>query len=72
MNKTKLEMEFLDEDNKKFVVSIDQPRSDITSEEVRVAMNAIISHNVFTSSMLDLVEPSEARVITTTVNTLAI
>ena len=72
MNKTKLEMEFLDEDGKKFVVAIDQPRADITSEEVRVAMSEIVSLNVFTSSMADLVESVEARVITTTVNTLAI
>lgn len=72
MNKTKLEMEFLDEDNKKFIVTVDQPRSDITSEEVKVAMDEIVSLNVFTSSMADLVESVEARVITTTINTLEI
>lgn len=72
MNKTKLEMEFLDEANKKFVISIDQPRADITPEEVGIAMNAIVAHNVFTSAMMDLVSPNEARVVTTNINTLEI
>lgn len=72
MSKTKLEMEFLDEANKKFVVSIDQPRPDVTPEEIGVAMNDIVAHNVFTSSTMDLVAPKEARFVTTTINTFEI
>ncbi len=72
MNKTKLEMEFLDGANKKFVISIDDPRSDITPEEVGVAMDAIINYNVFTSSLMDLVVAKEARIVTTAVSTLEI
>lgn len=72
MDKTKLEMEFIDEANKKFVISIDQPRSDITAEEVGIAMDAIISLNVFASATLDLVEAKEARVVVTSTNILNI
>ncbi len=68
MEKTKLEMEFLDEANKKFVISIDEPRSDITPEEVSQAMTTIINCNIFNSKMLDLVKANDARIISTTVN----
>ncbi len=72
MEKTKLEMEFMDEANKKFVIIIDQPRADITPEEVSQAMDTIIASNVFDSKMFDLVEAKEARIVTTTVNKLSI
>lgn len=72
MEKTKLEMEFLDEASKKFVISIDEPRADITPEEVSQAMAAIVASNVFDSKMLDLVKANDARIITTTVNKLTI
>lgn len=72
MEKTKLEMEFLDEANKKFVISIDEPRSDITPEEVSQAMTTIINCNVFNSKMLDLVKANDARIVSTTVNKLSI
>ncbi|CAK7045744.1 DUF2922 domain-containing protein [Tissierella carlieri] len=72
MEKTKLEMEFLDETNKKFMISIDQPRLDITPEEVSQAMDTIITCNIFDSKMFNLVEAKEARIVTTTVNKLSI
>lgn len=72
MEKTKLEMEFLDSLNKKFIVSIDEPRIDLTHEEVRTAMEAIIAENVFESSMEDIVAIKDARIITTTIETLSV
>lgn len=72
MEKTKLEMEFLDEANKKFVISIDEPKSDITPEEVSQSMATIINCDVFNSKMLDLVKANDARIISTTVNKLSI
>lgn len=72
MEKTKLEMEFLDKSNKKFVISLDVPRADLTPTEVSEAMNTILTHNVFVSSMGDLEIANDARVITTTINTLEI
>lgn len=65
-------MEFLNEAGKKFVISIEQPREDLTEMEVSQAMNSIITNNIFTSSMLDLVEVSDARIVTTTVDKLNI
>lgn len=72
MEKTKLEMEFLDESNKKFVISIDEPKLDITPEEVFQVMDTIVASNIFTSNMVDLVKANDARVVSTTVNKLTI
>ncbi|MCK9444033.1 MAG: DUF2922 domain-containing protein [Tissierellaceae bacterium] len=68
MNKTKLELVFLNEVGKKFVVTMDNPREDLTSEELGEAMDEIIENNVFLSSLFDLVEPIEARVVTTNID----
>ncbi|MFA7533435.1 MAG: DUF2922 domain-containing protein [Tissierellaceae bacterium] len=68
MNKTKLELVFLNEVGKKFVVAMDNPREDLTSEELGEAMDEIIENNVFLSSLFDLVEPIEARVVTTNID----
>lgn len=72
MEKTKLEMEFLDELEKKFIIRIDSPRINLTEEEVSTAMGEIITQNVFLSGALDLVTANDARIITTTINTLEI
>ena len=72
MEKTKLEMEFLDAANKKFVVSIDGPRIDLTPVEVKTAMDALIGFNVFGSDVQNLASANDARIITTTVDTLSI
>jgi len=68
VNKTKLELVFLNEVGKKFVVTMDNPREDLTSEELGEAMDEIIENNVFLSSLFDLVEPIEARVVTTNID----
>lgn len=72
MEKTKLEMEFLDEAEKKFTLRVDSPRIDLTEGEVSTAMNDIITNNVFVSGALDLKTANDARIITTTVDTLNI
>lgn len=70
MEKKKLEMEFLNEMNKKYVISIDDPKFDISQEEVETAMAAIIADNVFVVSLADLVESVEARIVTTNIEKL--
>lgn len=70
MNKTKLEMEFLDGDGKNFVISLDNPRPDLTAAEASQAMTNILNANVFNSKTFDLVEGKEARVITTSIEIL--
>ncbi|NLK44242.1 MAG: DUF2922 domain-containing protein [Tissierellia bacterium] len=72
MDKKKLELEFLNEEGKKFVISIDDPREDLTEQEVGLAMADIIANNVFVSSMYDLVEVNGARIVTTSVQTLEV
>jgi hypothetical protein len=70
MEKTKLEMEFLSSANKKFIIGIDEPRENLTPEEVQTAMEAIIAENVFKSSEADLTEVVGARLVTTRVDKL--
>ena len=72
MERKKLEMEFLNAINKKYVISIDDPKFDLTQEEVQTAMEAIISDNVFEVSMADLAEAVEGRIVTTTVEKLTV
>ena len=70
MEKTKLEMEFLSSANKKFIIGMDEPRGNLTPEEVQTAMEAIIAENVFKSSEADLAEVVGARLVTTRVDKL--
>ena len=68
----KLEMEFLNSLNKKYTISLDDPKEDLIPEEVQAAMESIITENVFIVSEGDLAEIVEARIVTTTVNKLMI
>lgn len=72
MNKSKLEMEFKNVEGKKFSLTIDDPREDVTEEEIRTAMDDIIARNIFYTTGGDVVTPVAARVITTTVEELEI
>ena len=68
METNKLILEFLDTSNKKFLITIDNPRSDLDPTEVKTAMESIVSDNVFTSADGELVGLGEARLVTTTIN----
>lgn len=72
MEKNKLEMEFLDKANKKFIIILDEPRTDLNPVQVKKAMDSILTQNIFLSSMGDLESVNDARIITTTVNKLEI
>lgn len=67
MIKTKLEMDFLDELNKNFRISLDDPREDLSDTEVSDVMSDIMTANVFESKNGALVEVVGARVVTTTI-----
>ena len=67
MEERRLELVFLNEAGKRFTLSIDDPREDLTSQEISQAIDEIIRNNIFESSMMDLVEAKEARIITTTI-----
>ena len=47
MGKSKLEMEFKDADGKKFSLSLDEPREDITDLEVKAVMDDVIAKIYF-------------------------
>ena len=68
MEKKKLEMDFLDELNKKFRLSIDDPKEDVDRIQIQAAMEEILAHNVFVSNGVDLVDLNAARIIRTIVD----
>lgn len=68
MEKTKLEMDFLDSLEKVTKIILDDPKMDLTPSEIEVAMNSIISNNVFVSKNGDFVGVGGARVVTTNTN----
>ena len=63
--RTKLVMNFKNEDDKKITLSLDDPREDLTKEEISECMNLIISKDVFTPNKMSLVKALDAKVITT-------
>jgi len=68
MEKTKLEMDFLDDLKKVTKISLDDPREDLVPSEIQSAMESIITHNIFASRDGDFVSVGGARVITTNIN----
>mgnify|MGYP000947259974 CR=1 FL=1 len=67
MERSRLELDFLDEMNKRFRLSIDDPRDDLDPLQVEAAIDAILSNNVFDSNGVDLVEIEAARIVRTIV-----
>ncbi|HSH35666.1 DUF2922 domain-containing protein [Schnuerera sp.] len=72
MEQTKLQLAFKDEAGKKFTISLDEPREDLTEVEVGTAMDDIVNRNVFFSAAGDIVAKESARFITTTIEEIAI
>lgn len=64
METKKLELIFLSEDNKKFTLSVDEPKSDLEAVEVEAAMNSIIENGIFTLAGGDLKGIENARIVT--------
>nr|WP_300006042.1 DUF2922 domain-containing protein [Tissierella sp.] len=67
MIKTVLELDFLDAADKKFKISVPDPKEDLEEVQVQATMEAILEKNIFISNNTHLVKPVGARVITTTV-----
>ncbi|NLV76581.1 MAG: DUF2922 domain-containing protein [Tissierellia bacterium] len=72
MNKTKLELEFKDQMGKKFTLSLDEPRDDVTEVEIKAAMDDIVARNIFFTDGGDIVAAAGARIITTTIDEIEI
>ncbi|HZK00121.1 MAG TPA: DUF2922 domain-containing protein [Tissierellaceae bacterium] len=67
MDKKKLEMDFVDGVNKRFRITLDDPREDLDAIQIEAAMDEVIANNVFLSNGVDLVGFDAARIITTSV-----
>ena len=66
MVKKTLELGFLDGINKKFKISLLDPKEDLDKVNIESAMDIILDKNIFTSNTSDLVAKDEARIIETT------
>ncbi|HHZ01408.1 MAG TPA: DUF2922 domain-containing protein [Tissierellia bacterium] len=62
----KLVMSFLTAEGTTSSMTIDQPKEDLSEQEVRGVMEAIIAANIFNTSRGDLTEIKSAAIITTT------
>jgi len=58
-----LELQFDTLDGKKFTLSVDQPRADLTPLEVETGMQALLASNVFFANGGYLVSANQARII---------
>ena len=66
MEQTKrLVMTFKSSDDKKVSLSVDNPREDITENEIKSAMDLVVSKNIFAPNASDIVSVVEAKVIVT-------
>ena len=61
----KLLMTFKTSDNKKVSLSIDDPREYLTEEEIKDAMDLVVSKNIFAPRGADIVSVVEAKVVVT-------
>jgi len=57
-----LEMVFRNESGKEVVISIAEPKDDLTLAQVNTVMQAIVAKNVFSTKTGDLVQIVEARI----------
>lgn len=69
-NTKTLRLVFRNQEGKNVTISLDNPRSDVTSAEIEAAMDLVIARNIFTSSGGDLVSKQDIRLIDSTTNDL--
>lgn len=63
--KTKLIMSFKANDDKKVAISVDNPRTDLTEEEIKTTMELIVLKNIFAPNGASLATLVEAKVVQT-------
>ncbi|MDO5690644.1 MAG: DUF2922 domain-containing protein [Tissierellia bacterium] len=66
MSKNVLEMDFKDAAEKKVTLRLDDPKADLTSESVNLAMNNLLGYGVLANGDVDLVLAVGARTLVTT------
>jgi hypothetical protein len=68
----RLEMAFRNAGGNRVTISVLNPKEGLTPAEVKAVMENILAANIFTSNGGDLTEIIEARIITRTVQELAL
>jgi len=58
-----LEMLFDTAQGKKFTISVDEPREDLTGPEVDSGMQALLASTVFNADGANLVSANQARIV---------
>ena len=65
-------MEFKDVAGKKFNLSLDEPKDNLTESDIRTAMEEVVNRNIFSTKEGDIVETVKARVIKTEIEEIII
>ena len=63
--KKRLLMNFMSELDRKVSISVDDPREDITENEIKEVMDLIVEKNIFAPNGADLVDTVEAKIVVT-------
>lgn len=66
----RLELIFQNVDGARASISVQDPKDDLTENDVRMAMQTVIDKNIFTTSGGDLARIMGARIVTTEVSEL--
>lgn len=61
----RLIMTFKTNDDKRVSLSIDNPRENITEEEIKVAMEAVVAKGIFAPNGAEIASVVEAKVVVT-------
>lgn len=61
----RLVMTFANADGKKISISVQDPKDNLTEEEIKDTMDLIIAKNIFAPDGLDLVSSVEAKIVVT-------
>ena len=61
----KLVMTFKTNDDRKVYLSVDNPREDITENEIKSAMDLVVEKNIFAPNGSDIVATVEAKIVVT-------
>ena len=65
MAESKIQMNFKTSGNKKVSISVDNPKENLTSEEIKNVMDSIVTANIFDYKGENLAEVINAKTITT-------
>ena len=71
MIRTYLQMAFKNAEGGNFTISVNDPKDELTQEDVEGVMDTILDQNTFSSNGGDLTTKNHARIVTRQINTIA-